>query len=140
MTDITTERMKLLYEEEKILDQSIQWEPKESGRWAAEARVLPVDSDAVMTVQGKVWQKGYSFALLYHNTVVRLWDFNDHHKGISGGHKHPYTSDGVYGKPYDVDHIPTNDVNKALIEFLDECSIRYKENQIAELKGISDYV
>ncbi|QLD89199.1 hypothetical protein HWV07_09200 [Natronomonas salina] len=140
MTDISSEVMESLYREEKILAEDVSWDHRFDARYSLNALVHAIESDAVLTVRGEIWEKGYSFSLHYRNNIIRLWDFNDHHQGIEGGHKHPYTPDAEYGEPYPVDDVSTSDVNQALIDFLEECTIRHEDATIDEIRGIEDYV
>lgn len=139
MTDISKEFMDRLYRQDKILAEDITWEHQGGARYSLDVRVHTMENEFVLTLKGKVWKKSYSFSLLYRNNIVRLWDFNDHHEGITG-HKHSYTPNSQYGEPYPVDDISTSDVNQALIDFLDECSIRYEDATIHELTELDDYV
>lgn len=138
MTEISKDRMELLYEERKELVEPIEWDQLPNRGYTMDAKVEAIESEEIMTVRGELWGKAYSFYLHYHNNIVRLWDFNDHHE--FEGHKHEYIEDGQYGEPYEVQHIPTDDVNEALNEFLDECNIEYDGVGIHRLTGLDHYV
>lgn len=142
MTDINTNLMQNLYEVNKVLVEDISWEQDDyrEDRYTTEARVQTSDGEDILEIKGQIWKSGYSFCLMYHNTVIRLWDFNDHHDDIEGGHKHKYPHwNEVDNDPYNVDHITTSDVNQAIIQFLDECSIDKNEAAIHQISDLSRY-
>lgn len=139
--------MERLYEEEdKILVDDWEWNEVEnrSGNYSGEAKALAVNSGEVLVVRGEIFgppsSKKFSFVLQYKNTAIRVWDFNDHHEGIKGGHKHKYRErTEVAYEPYSVDDVSTSDVNQALIEFLDECGIEKHDSTIHKLQEVTSY-
>lgn len=139
MTEITPGFMSRLYEEEKYLATNVEWERIAGHRFSAEAGVRTEDGEHQLKFKAEYWTKAYSFSLLYRNTLVRLWDNNDHHQDIANGHKHPYSEEGEYGEPYPVNDVSTSDVDQALIDFLDECSIRHDEATIYQLPGLDNH-
>lgn len=104
------------------------------------ARVITKENGEILEVKGKRWQKGHSFVIMYENTVIRCWDYNDHHEGINGGHKHKYPYDEYQeDDPYPAPDVSTTDVNQALIDFLVECNIEHQHADIQELPEVDKY-
>lgn len=142
MVDLNEDLMDNLYDQEKILVEDVNWELEhpEIPRYSTKAMVKTTDSDEILQFHGEYWGKRFSFVLRYQNTVIRLWDFNDHHNGISGGHKHKFPEDEYKDDdPYAVDDVSTSDVNQALLDFLEECNIRIGDATISKITGLNDY-
>lgn len=139
MTEITPEFMRRLYREDKYLATNIEWERTAGHRFSAEAGVRTQDGEHQLEIKAAYWTKSYSFSLLYRNTLVRLWDYNDHHQDIENGHKHPYSEEGEYGEPYSVNDVSTSNVDQALIDFLEECRIQHDEATIYQLPRLDNH-
>ena len=140
MTANEMELMEVLYDTPKILDDDIRWEHEGGGRFCMKARVVSDASGEILEIKGQKWQKGYSFVLMYKNNIIRCWDFNDHHPGINGGHKHKYPYDEYQeDDPYSVNDVSTTNVNQGLIDFLDECKIEYDHADIQEVPKVDQY-
>lgn len=142
MADLDEDLLEELYEQEKVLMENVTWESEhpEIPRYSTTAGVQTAESDEFLQLHGEYWRGKFSFVLRYRNTVIRLWDFNDHHEGISGGHKHKFPqTEARDDDPYAVDDATTSDVNEALLDFLDECNIRTGDATIGKITGLNDY-
>lgn len=145
MAEIDKEYMEGLYRKQKILVEDVEWDqvPHSSGRYSMDATVRTEDRREILTLKGEYWAGGkYSFGLHYSNTMIRVWDFNQHHEGIDGGHKHRYPhNELIEGEedPYDVNHIPTSDPNQAVKEFIDECEIKVRNAKIHQIPNLENY-
>lgn len=141
MVDLTVENMESLYEEEKILVEDVIWEEitSRSGKYSTKAKVSAFDSGEMLIFHGEYWGMRYSFTLRYKNTIIRLWDFNDHHEGMVE-HKHRFPeSEIIEEDPYPAEDVTTSDVNQAVHDFLEECNIRVGDVSIYELTGLTNY-
>lgn len=143
MADFDEEKMEALYGQKKVLIEDFRWEQDgQSNRYTGRAKAKTVEGDEILTVHGEKWgpMPKYSFVLRYQNTAIRVFDINDHHEGIDGGHKHMYKG-MPYGdnEPYPVNDVSTSDVNQALMDFLDECEIEPGDVNIDQIADLNNY-
>lgn len=134
--------MEDLYRQDKVLTEDAEWEQiGRSSRYTLRARCITVDRDTVLDLVGEYYAQGqYSFGLRYSNTMIRVWDFNNHHEGIEGGHKHRYPEDeSVEDDPYSVNDVTTSNPNQAIIQFMDEANIEPNGFTIGPIPALHQY-
>lgn len=145
MADLNKEFMEQLYDAEKVLVDDVEWDQTEPGsdRYTLRTNVRTTSRDEILTLVGEYWAGGkYSYSLRYDNTMIRVWDFNHHHEGIDGGHKHRYPHSQLIedeDDPYNVNHIPTSDPHQALKEFMDECNIKQGDATLGQIPNLTNY-
>lgn len=129
LTMVSKAEVDRLYHMPKVIEGDWKWEV-DGPNFTGEATVYCLNSDAKLTL--KAWKRrNYGFCLLYKSSkVVRRWDDSIHKNPdgeiIRGSHKHFWHPQYEDSKAYPVDDIATNDVDKAFIDFLDECNIKHK--------------
>lgn len=134
--------MERLYRADKRLRQPVKWEQNQDAqhRNSMRTQAEAIETSELLTIAGEYFGKRYSFVLMYRNTPIRLWDFSDHHAGITHGHKHKFPIDEPKSDgPYDVNGVTTSDVNQALLDFLEECNIQYSHVAIEKIAGLDQY-
>lgn len=119
-----------IYDMEKVIEEDWDWE-KRGEHYQGEVTVYCIDSDITLTL--KAWKRrSYGFCLLYKNSkVVRRWDdssphYNPDGEKITGPHKHYWDEEHEDKFAYEVDDVTTSNVDKAFMDFLDECNIEHR--------------
>lgn len=123
---ITEEEREAIYTEEKTVSvEFLGWDWSRKA-YRINAPVLRPNGEELTLLATR--RRTFSFALLYNKTLIRQWDFRIHNnpggRKIVGPHKHKWTLKYGREEAYEVDDVPTDDPNEALLAFLKECNIR----------------
>lgn len=141
--EMTDNLFKSFYKEEKVIVDDIIWR-KRGGIY--ETDHVPIFSEVLegelVTLKCKVDKyNNYSFNIVFKKTIILVrYDKKIHHgnfiDGCSGEklnepHKHKFKKDckrNLEAKIISESEITRGDVNKALMQFLEECNIRLEGN------------
>lgn len=126
------EEAERLYKSPKVLLGKIDWKALFEGlRQRIDLPVIVEGTGESLQLRGSVGTDGeFEFILTMRRTqLIRQWHSHNCHRNpggehVEGPHKHYPTRKSPTGKhAYAVDDIPTDDLNQALIAFLEECNI-----------------
>ena len=126
---VTAAEAEAILAEDKVIGVNLTWRGIGRGH-RLEAKVLSVDSGAVLSLRGYVGVKNRSYALLYQNTPIRKYTVHDRHRNpatgevVLGPHKHTWDDEWADKIVYVPDDIRVGDPNEELLDFLAECNIR----------------
>ncbi|HBX22618.1 MAG TPA: hypothetical protein DEF34_03120 [Desulfotomaculum sp.] len=131
---ISSEEREYIYQQEKYtLGETLVWQTI-SG---SDRIIAPVflESGEELTLRATKSPRRFSFALHYRrNQLIRRWDCKRHTNPdgtvFADGtpHKHYWTPEYGDDFAYEVDDIPLDNFNHALMAFLKECNIRIEGN------------
>lgn len=125
---ISRDEREYIYGLEKIvLGDTLEWQFI-NGRYRIIAPVF-LSNGEELTLRATRGKRRFSFALHYRrNQLIRRWDFLRHTNPdgtvINGPHKHYWTPEHGDDNAYEVYDVPTDNVDDALLAFLEECKIK----------------
>ena len=125
---LSYEEREYIYGLEKyVIGDTLEWEYV-NGRDRITAPVFLPDGEE-LTLRATRGPRSFSFALHYRrNQLIRRWDFTRHTNPdgttFNGPHKHYWTPEHGEDYAYEVTDIPLDNINHALLAFLEECRIR----------------
>lgn len=111
----------------KRIAAKLRWHCEGKG-WKLSARAFGINGDEILEVRGYVGKVNHSFALLYHNFVLRKFTKHAPHKiGLNTfkePHKHIWDGDSELKQAYIPEDInPNSDINDQFLCFCKECNI-----------------
>lgn len=122
---ITTEEADLLYQVPKYITEDLKWE-RTGHTLKMKVNVFTESADRLIlyATSGRT----YSFSLVYRgSSVIRRFDMKSHKNPngvvLIGPHKHFSHEKNMQSEAYLVDDIAPNNVNEAIMQFLQECNI-----------------
>ena len=134
---VTEAEARELVAESKEVRANLSW-ALDGHSFRLEAKVLCLQSDAILSLRGTAGKKNRSLVLLYQNTPIRKYTVHAFHRDpvtrqrVTQPHKHLWDDEWEDKRVYIPDDIRIGDINEEFVDFLRECNIQLR-GQYAQL-------